>query len=73
MIKLAHPRFSLNEEKQYINVSFKIHMELYESIKDVALVEDLGLAVLAGCERTINKARGEVDSPEQPPVDTPEQ
>jgi hypothetical protein len=69
VLKLSNNRVSYDSDKETFRVSFTMSKEIYESTKTCDMVQDLGLAVLAGIERKLKKDKGELDSPDTPTVE----
>jgi hypothetical protein len=72
VLKLSNSRVSYDSDKETFRVSFTMSKEIYESTKTCDMVQDLGLAVLAGIEQRCLKDRGELDSPDTPAVELKE-
>ncbi len=53
MFKIKHRKVKYNKETDNINVSFRMSKKTYDGIKTSGMVEDLGLAVLAGIQKEV--------------------
>lgn len=71
MLKLPHTKITVNEEKDIINVSFRMTKELYNKIRSTDMVQDLGLCVLTAIEKSV-APQDKPDSMELSPVEVKE-
>lgn len=70
-MKFQHKKITINDNKEIINVSFRIPKQEYEKIRTLDMVQDFALAILAEIESKL-KENIQLDSPDLDAVDIQE-
>lgn len=72
MIDLPYKKVVYNDEKEMFNVSFRMSKAMFDKVRSLDMVEDIGLAILAGIEQELKFHKPDLDHPGMPPVDVKE-